>query len=81
MARFTTKFSKENLIISGCGINSYGSDCKGVCSIRADKMCRGMLMCTSLGCTCPAGLTGPLCNEGGSTNHILVQYYCITIVY
>ncbi|KAE9526207.1 hypothetical protein AGLY_013838 [Aphis glycines] len=47
---------------TGCGLNSYGSDCKGVCSIRADKMCRGMLMCTSLGCTCPAGLTGPLCN-------------------
>ncbi|XP_060854158.1 tenascin-like isoform X2 [Rhopalosiphum padi] len=48
---------------TGCGLNSYGSDCKGVCSMRADKMCRGMLMCTSYGCTCPTGLTGPQCNE------------------
>ncbi|XP_060843558.1 uncharacterized protein LOC132923516 isoform X2 [Rhopalosiphum padi] len=48
---------------TGCGLNSYGSDCKGVCSIRADKMCRGMLMCTSYGCTCPPGLTGPWCNK------------------
>ncbi|XP_029345322.1 uncharacterized protein LOC100573779 isoform X2 [Acyrthosiphon pisum] len=47
---------------TGCGVNSFGSDCKGVCSIQAD-MCRGMFMCTSYGCTCPAGLTGPLCNE------------------
>ncbi|XP_008186132.1 uncharacterized protein LOC100169299 [Acyrthosiphon pisum] len=48
---------------TGCGVNSYGSDCKGVCSIWSDKMCRGMFMCTSYGCTCPAGLTGPSCNE------------------
>ncbi|XP_001948568.2 uncharacterized protein LOC100163240 [Acyrthosiphon pisum] len=48
---------------TGCGVNSYGSDCKGVCSIQSDKMCRGMFMCTSYGCTCPAGLTGPSCNE------------------
>ncbi|XP_029345340.1 cell death abnormality protein 1 [Acyrthosiphon pisum] len=26
-------------------------------------MCRGMFMCTSYGCTCPTGLTGPSCNE------------------
>ncbi|XP_029345769.1 angiopoietin-1 receptor-like [Acyrthosiphon pisum] len=48
---------------TGCGVNSYGSDCKGVCSIQSDKMCRGMFMCTSYGCTCPTGLTGPSCNE------------------
>ncbi|XP_060872331.1 uncharacterized protein LOC132946371 [Metopolophium dirhodum] len=48
---------------TGCGVNSYGSDCKGVCSMQYDKMCRGMFMCTSYGCTCPTGLTGPLCNE------------------
>jgi len=64
MARSASEFFDRNLIISGCGLNSYGSDCKGVCSMRADKMCRGMLMCTSYGCTCPTGLTGPQCNEG-----------------
>ncbi|CAI6359203.1 unnamed protein product [Macrosiphum euphorbiae] len=48
---------------TGCGGNSYGSDCKGVCSLQSDKMCRGMFMCTSYGCTCPAGLTGPSCDE------------------
>eukprot|EP00102_Acyrthosiphon_pisum_P025257 XP_016662467.1 PREDICTED: uncharacterized protein LOC100570133 [Acyrthosiphon pisum] len=48
---------------TGCGVNSYGSDCKGVCSIQSDKMCRGMIMCTSYGCTCPTGLTGLSCNE------------------
>ncbi|XP_060872332.1 LOW QUALITY PROTEIN: uncharacterized protein LOC132946372 [Metopolophium dirhodum] len=48
---------------TGCGVNSYGSDCKGVCSMQYDKMCRGMFMCTSYGCTCPAGLTGPSCDE------------------
>eukprot|EP00102_Acyrthosiphon_pisum_P025253 XP_016662463.1 PREDICTED: uncharacterized protein LOC107884572 [Acyrthosiphon pisum] len=48
---------------TGCGVNSYGADCNGVCSIQADKMCRGMFLCTSYGCTCPVGLTGPLCNE------------------
>eukprot|EP00102_Acyrthosiphon_pisum_P022812 XP_016660022.1 PREDICTED: lactase-phlorizin hydrolase [Acyrthosiphon pisum] len=47
---------------TGCGENSYGSDCKGVCSIQSD-MCRGKFMCTSYGCTCPTGLTGPSCNE------------------
>lgn len=47
----------------GCGSNYYGADCKGVCSMHTDKMCRGLLMCTKLyGCTCPPGLTGPLCN-------------------
>ncbi|XP_060872815.1 uncharacterized protein LOC132946770 [Metopolophium dirhodum] len=48
---------------TGSGANSYGSDCKGVCSIQADKMCRGIVMCTSYGCTCPPGLTGSSCNE------------------
>jgi len=48
---------------TGCGLNTYGSDCKGVCSMRADKMCREMLMCTSYGCTCPPGLTGLHCNK------------------
>jgi len=57
-------FAVYSKIISGCGGNSYGSDCKGVCSIRADKMCRGIFICTSYGCTCPAGLTGSLCNKG-----------------
>ncbi|CAI6352820.1 unnamed protein product [Macrosiphum euphorbiae] len=47
---------------TGCGVNSFGSDCKGVCSIQTD-MCRGMFMCTSYGCTCTPGLTGPSCNE------------------
>lgn len=77
MYKSTFKLSKGNLIISGCGLNSYGSDCKGVCSIRADKMCRGILMCTSLGCTCPAGLTGPLCNKGW----INKSYFCIILLY
>lgn len=27
-------------------------------------MCRGMLMCTAYGCTCPVGLTGKWCNQG-----------------
>ncbi|CAI6354595.1 unnamed protein product [Macrosiphum euphorbiae] len=48
---------------TGCGVNSYGSDCKGVCSIQSNRMCRGMLMCTSYGCTCPVGLTGLSCDE------------------
>ncbi|XP_060843561.1 uncharacterized protein LOC132923516 isoform X3 [Rhopalosiphum padi] len=68
---YFTKFSKcvcppgfkGQFCETGCGLNSYGSDCKGVCSITTDKMCRGMLMCTSYGCTCPPGLTGPLCNK------------------
>lgn len=50
--------------VLGCGPNSYGADCKGVCSKRDDIMCRGMYMCTKYGCTCPPGLTGPLCNKG-----------------
>ncbi|KAL4085361.1 hypothetical protein QTP88_027220 [Uroleucon formosanum] len=54
---------KGDFCETGCGANSYGSDCKGVCSIQADKMCRGMFMCTSYGCTCPVGLTGPSCNK------------------
>lgn len=44
-------------------MNSYGVDCNEVCSID-NRMCRGMLMCTQFECSCPAGLTGPLCNEG-----------------
>ncbi|XP_025409390.1 tyrosine-protein kinase receptor Tie-2-like [Sipha flava] len=47
---------------TGCGPNSYGADCKGICSLH-DRMCRGMLMCTTYGCTCPVGLTGPWCNQ------------------
>eukprot|EP00102_Acyrthosiphon_pisum_P009933 XP_003248923.2 PREDICTED: multiple epidermal growth factor-like domains protein 6 [Acyrthosiphon pisum] len=54
--------NKTNIKKAGCGENSYGSDCKGVCSIQAD-MCRGIFMCTSYGCTCPVGLTGPSCNK------------------
>lgn len=50
--------------ILGCGMNSYGADCNGVCSINGKQMCRGMLMCTNYGCTCPVGLTGPLCDQG-----------------
>lgn len=51
--------------ILGCGLNSFGADCKGICSMLSDKMCRGMLMCTYYyGCTCPPGLTGPFCDEG-----------------
>ncbi|XP_060847647.1 uncharacterized protein LOC132927184 [Rhopalosiphum padi] len=48
---------------TACGPNSYGFDCKGVCSMHDHEMCRGMYMCTSFGCTCPPGLTGPLCNK------------------
>ncbi|XP_060850877.1 uncharacterized protein LOC132929506 isoform X2 [Rhopalosiphum padi] len=48
----------------GCGPNHYGADCKGICSMHADEMCRGLLMCTEYyGCTCPVGLTGALCDE------------------
>ncbi|XP_050064102.1 uncharacterized protein LOC114127525 [Aphis gossypii] len=47
---------------TACGPNSYGLDCKGVCSMHDHEMCRGMYMCTKFGCTCPPGLTGPLCN-------------------
>lgn len=45
-------------------MNSYGLDCKGICSFRSNKMCTGMYMCTKYGCTCPPGLTGPFCYEG-----------------
>ncbi|XP_025196649.1 uncharacterized protein LOC112595599 [Melanaphis sacchari] len=51
-----------NLCETACGPNSYGLDCKGVCSMHDHEMCRGMYMCTKFGCTCPPGLTGPLCN-------------------
>lgn len=44
-------------------MNSYGADCSGICSID-DEMCRGMFICTDYECSCPVGLTGPLCNEG-----------------
>lgn len=48
----------------GCGSNRYGADCKGVCSMHDNEMCRGLLMCTKYyGCTCPVGLTGELCDE------------------
>ncbi|XP_016657825.1 uncharacterized protein LOC100161662 isoform X1 [Acyrthosiphon pisum] len=48
----------------GCGSNFYGADCNGACSMHANEMCRGLLMCTKYyGCTCPVGLTGPLCNK------------------
>ncbi|KAL4084644.1 hypothetical protein QTP88_027571 [Uroleucon formosanum] len=48
----------------GCGSNYYGADCKGVCSMHNNEMCRGLLMCTqSYGCTCPPGLTGLFCDE------------------
>uniref|UniRef100_A0A2H8TRV2 Tyrosine-protein kinase receptor Tie-1 n=1 Tax=Melanaphis sacchari TaxID=742174 RepID=A0A2H8TRV2_9HEMI len=48
----------------GCGPNHYGADCKGVCSMYTDEMCRGLLMCTKYyGCTCPVGLTGSLCDR------------------
>lgn len=52
-----------NLCETACGPNSYGSDCKGVCSMHSAEMCRGMYMCTKFGCTCPPGLTGLLCNK------------------
>ncbi|KAL5238474.1 hypothetical protein ACI65C_005884 [Semiaphis heraclei] len=52
-----------NLCETACGPNSYGFDCKGVCSMHSTEMCRGMYMCTKFGCTCPPGLTGPLCNR------------------
>lgn len=56
---------KKKTIILGCGPNVYGANCKGICStIYPNKTCRGVFMCTQYGCTCPAGLTGPLCNEG-----------------
>ncbi|CAI6356794.1 unnamed protein product [Macrosiphum euphorbiae] len=48
---------------TACGPNSYGFDCKGVCSMHSAEMCRGMYMCTKFGCTCPTGFTGPLCNR------------------
>jgi len=45
--------------------------------MKSDKMCRGMFMCTSYGCTCPAGLTGPSCDEGKSKIYRLEEYDCI----
>lgn len=51
-------------LISGCEPNHFGLDCKGICSLYA-SWCRGIMMCTnSYGCTCPPGITGPLCNKG-----------------
>ncbi|XP_069688324.1 uncharacterized protein [Periplaneta americana] len=46
----------------GCGPNSYGDDCGGMCS-WSQRGCRDLVMCRPLlGCSCAAGFTGFLCN-------------------
>ncbi|KAL4119661.1 hypothetical protein QTP88_012455 [Uroleucon formosanum] len=53
---------KGNKCEHGCGPNTYGIDCTGICSIRQTQ-CRQMMFCTKdFGCNCPAGYRGDDCN-------------------
>ncbi|CAI6369742.1 unnamed protein product [Macrosiphum euphorbiae] len=52
---------KGNKCEHGCGPNTFGADCTGMCSIHKTH-CRQMMFCTnSFGCKCPAGYTGDDC--------------------
>ncbi|CAI6351002.1 unnamed protein product [Macrosiphum euphorbiae] len=55
---------KGNKCEHGCGSNTFGIDCTGICSMRQTQ-CRQMMFCTKgFGCNCPAGYRGDDCTTG-----------------
>lgn len=52
---------KGNKCEQGCGPNSFGVDCTGMCSMHQTH-CQQMMFCTNgFGCKCPAGYRGDNC--------------------
>ncbi|XP_025205629.1 uncharacterized protein LOC112601954, partial [Melanaphis sacchari] len=52
---------KGNNCEHGCGPNTFGVDCTGMCSMHLTQ-CRRMKFCTrGFGCKCPAGYSGDDC--------------------
>ncbi|KAF0768457.1 tenascin-like, partial [Aphis craccivora] len=48
----------------GCGPNTFGADCTGICSMYQTQ-CQQLMFCTKgFGCKCPAGYNGKECNKG-----------------